>query len=1047
MEAFTSDKECLYYMKLLTFTLGIGMDVLHNYFEQKILNATEFYLFLETHKHYLFHECYPRVQCCCCSNNCLASSSKFGCLNKSQFQLLFDIASPNENDHCQIGRHNEITKDCLCRIDAKRSNEVDCMDITLMCAIIKSCFVDNNRSIHGNPRDFETIKNTRNFLAHVSGKRISESDFNSKWDEMEQAILAIARAVGNYFAKATKRKINEFNSNELSMEKIKEIIESNADDVKKNLRALIETQRENTLLVQHVKDEMDELSVDIGKLRFEVKQYSLAVTPSSQEETLDNQGRDHKIDTTACVSDVKMSGKDKDVNKCRLEWRLETPDTWNLTEIKETLERFSGVLRPWFEIQFVYIGSLVIKTLVQKKILNDRDQMRTSVHSFLEKFVEVCQINTDVPKVIKIALIVEPDAFDYEVLETEDKPVESATSGENWDDEIEDIEIPVDNPYKTGKKTATQFKSDLYKLPPERAASTESAPKYRSSPENEIQKENMKRAKAMSATGSVRGFTEFDDLCRGCQGYSYNLASLFDICDHDQFNRHTHTISFKEAFKRLKLTIKESFSNLEIQTERKVTDFTIGKTFVKQKPGVYFNPMKPITWSLGGGINGRWQDYKNDEYDGLIVLACIERDLIPQNIKECYKRAIQMNKKKIALHHQNYALALGQALIQYYAFIKPDERMRNQSFDIGNLSKEICKGGIVYVAYKLDPEPSYSDDEFEAHDNSVPAINVKQAAIDRLNLQLKKNGLYFCCDISNDGNSFFRACSDQLSRLELAKMDHLQLRQLIIPQLRDVSDEKKESINLANESWETYLTTIEKEGNVVGDIVVETMAKYWRRKIVIYSRSYPDEITEEFVNEEAWVNGPPLLLAKEKLYYQSLKRGDGNVEVKGESTILKRPAKNVHFADDVSLAKQPKLEKEVDRNAEVVSSGKVKSDKDSHKSTPVKILQAGPSTEGASTKSNTKQVNTPMKKITKDEKLLILRCYHALEVKNWDKLVEMVYNKRYERLSREIVHHYEQNLDLKTTLKSRIKDYVTRVKKDKGKNEKDPDVKALIQLI
>ena len=131
----------------------------------------------------------------------------------------------------------------------------------------------------------------------------------------------------------------------------------------------------------------------------------------------------------------------------------------------------------------------------------------------------------------------------------------------------------------------------------------------------------------------------------------------------------------------------------------------------------------------------------------------------------------------------------------------------------------------------------------------------------------------------------------------------------------------------------------------------------------------------------------------------------------------------------------------------MVSSGKVKSDKDSHKSTPVKILQAGPSTEGASTKSNTKQVNTPMKKITKDEKLLILRCYHALEVKNWDKLVEMVYNKRYERLSREIVHHYEQNLDLKTTLKSRIKDYVTRVKKDKGKNEKDPDVKALIQLI
>ncbi|CAG2249451.1 unnamed protein product [Mytilus edulis] len=470
--------------------------------------------------------------------------------------------------------------------------------------------------------------------------------------------------------------------------------------------------------------------------------------------------------------------------------------------------------------------------------------MRTSVHSFLEKFVEVCQINTDVPKVIKIALIVEPDAFDYEVLETEDKPVESATSGENWDDEIEDIEIPVDNPYilETEDKPVESATSgenwddeiedieipvdNLYK----RAASTESAPKYRSSPENEIQKENMK-------------------------------------------------------------------SNLEIQTERKVTDFTIGKTFVKQKPGAYFNPMKPTTWSLGGGINGRWQDYKNEDYDGLIVLACIERDLIPQHTKECNKRAILMDKKTIKANQQNYALALEQALIHYYVLIKPDERLRNQSFDIGNLSKEPYKGGIVYVAYKLEPEPSYSDDEFEAISNQV-----NQSAIDLLEAKLSDEGLYFRGEISNDGNSFFRSCSDQLERLEMPSMDHAELRQKIAQQLRGMPTGQIYDAHFTNEEWNIFIKKIE------------------------------------------------------------------------------RPAKKVHFADDVSLAKQPKLEKEVDRG------------------------------------------------------------------ENWDKLVEMVYNKRDERLSREIVHHYEENLDLKTTLKSRIKDYVTRGKKTK-ENEKDPDVKALIQLI
>ncbi|CAG2205592.1 unnamed protein product [Mytilus edulis] len=88
------------------------------------------------------------------------------------------------------------------------------------------------------------------------------------------------------------------------------------------------------------------------------------------------------------------------------------------------------------------------------------------------------------------------------------------------------------------------------------------------------------------------------------------------------------------------------------------------------------------------------------------------------------------------------------------------------------------------------------------------------------------------------------------------------------------------------------------------------MAKFLRRKIVIYSRSYPDEIRKEFVNDEAGVNGPPLLLAKEKLFYQSLKRGDGNVEVKEESHILKRSAPTESAATNQSSPeKKPKKDK------------------------------------------------------------------------------------------------------------------------------------------
>lgn len=96
--------------------------------------------------------------------------------------------------------------------------------------------------------------------------------------------------------------------------------------------------------------------------------------------------------------------------KCRVEWRLETPNSWNLVQIKKSLENFSGLLRQWFEIEFVYVGSLVIQTLVTANVVNDRDRMRKSVQSFLEKVVEVCHIKTDVSLNIRVALMVSIEA-------------------------------------------------------------------------------------------------------------------------------------------------------------------------------------------------------------------------------------------------------------------------------------------------------------------------------------------------------------------------------------------------------------------------------------------------------------------------------------------------------------------------------------------------------------------------------------------------------------------------------------------------------------
>ena len=90
-----------------------------------------------------------------------------------------------------------------------------------------------------------------------------------------------------------------------------------------------------------------------------------------------------------------------------------------------------------------------------------------------------------------------------------------------------------------------------------------------------------------------------------------------------------------------------------------------------------------------------------------------------------------------------------------------------------------------------------------------------------------------------------------------------------------------------------------------------------------------------------------------------------------------------------------------------------------------------------------KKQNT--KKMTKDEKMLILQCYIEQSVKtDFDKLADVVYKARRDKLSKEIWEHYEQNLNKETTLKQRIKGYIQRCQRNKV-DEKDPDIQYLMR--
>ena len=83
------DEEREHFTKLLTFTFGISLDVLHLYFEIKILDKEEFFLFLDRCKHVLFHALHPAASCCECRSGSTVLSNKPARLFPNQFNLLF----------------------------------------------------------------------------------------------------------------------------------------------------------------------------------------------------------------------------------------------------------------------------------------------------------------------------------------------------------------------------------------------------------------------------------------------------------------------------------------------------------------------------------------------------------------------------------------------------------------------------------------------------------------------------------------------------------------------------------------------------------------------------------------------------------------------------------------------------------------------------------------------------------------------------------------------------------------------------------------------
>jgi hypothetical protein len=62
------------------------------------------------------------------------------------------------------------------------------------------------------------------------------------------------------------------------------------------------------------------------------------------------------------------------------------------------------------------------------------------------------------------------------------------------------------------------------------------------------------------------------------------------------------------------------------------------------------------------------------------------------------------------------------------------------------------------------------------------------ATLEFLKIKLEEKELHFRGSIPDDGNSFFKACTDQLRHLEIPDCTHTKLRRMVIPNMNIFSE-------------------------------------------------------------------------------------------------------------------------------------------------------------------------------------------------------------------------------------------------------------------
>ncbi|VDI28997.1 Hypothetical predicted protein [Mytilus galloprovincialis] len=102
--------------------------------------------------------------------------------------------------------------------------------------------------------------------------------------------------------------------------------------------------------------------------------------------------------------DVKSGSS---TTKCYVLWKFANPGSWDMEKVVKTLRSVSALLKEWFEIEFVYVGSLVIETTILESIVVDEHTFVSAIKSFISTIVDLCDLDYPTRQIIDVLLDVQ----------------------------------------------------------------------------------------------------------------------------------------------------------------------------------------------------------------------------------------------------------------------------------------------------------------------------------------------------------------------------------------------------------------------------------------------------------------------------------------------------------------------------------------------------------------------------------------------------------------------------------------------------------------